>query len=139
MAKYAEQRQIEWGDCDAAGIVFYPNYFRWMDSVFHRFTQSLGFDQRTLAAQGYLGTPLVDVACTFRSPARYYETLAVSLGLCRVGGASLTLDYTFHVAERLVAEGREVRAFVAENDTSGISAKPPPNSIRIALEGALAP
>jgi len=21
---------IEWGDCDEAGIVFYPNYFYWL-------------------------------------------------------------------------------------------------------------
>lgn len=22
---------VEWGDCNPAGIVFYPNYFRWFN------------------------------------------------------------------------------------------------------------
>jgi len=24
---------VEFGDCDPAQIVFYPNYFRWMDAA----------------------------------------------------------------------------------------------------------
>ena len=27
------QRTVEWGDCDPAGIIFYPTYYRWMDAV----------------------------------------------------------------------------------------------------------
>lgn len=23
--------KVHWGDTDAAGIVFYPNYYKWMD------------------------------------------------------------------------------------------------------------
>jgi acyl-CoA thioesterase FadM len=26
---------VEWGDTDAAGIVFYPNYYRWFDRAAH--------------------------------------------------------------------------------------------------------
>ena len=29
--------RIEWGDCDPAGIVFFPNYSRWMDAASHHF------------------------------------------------------------------------------------------------------
>ena len=25
--------QVHWGDCDPAGIIFYPTYFRWMDAA----------------------------------------------------------------------------------------------------------
>jgi 4-hydroxybenzoyl-CoA thioesterase len=34
------QLHVKFGDCDPAGIVFYPNYFRWMDSVLHGYYQS---------------------------------------------------------------------------------------------------
>ena len=27
------QRTVEWGDCDPAGIIFYPTYYRWMDAA----------------------------------------------------------------------------------------------------------
>ena len=26
-------RTVEWGDCDPAGIIFYPTYYRWMDAA----------------------------------------------------------------------------------------------------------
>jgi acyl-CoA thioesterase FadM len=25
---------VAWGDCDPAGIVYYPNYFHWFDTIF---------------------------------------------------------------------------------------------------------
>ena len=28
---------VSFGDCDPAGIVFYPNFFRWFDRCFHHF------------------------------------------------------------------------------------------------------
>ena len=24
--------KVEWGDCDPYGIVFYPNFYKWMDN-----------------------------------------------------------------------------------------------------------
>ena len=36
------QLHVEFGDCDPAGIVFYPNYFRWMDVGTRRFFASCG-------------------------------------------------------------------------------------------------
>lgn len=136
MTDFCQAVTVQWGDCDAAGIVFYPNYFRWMDMAFHGWTRSLGFDQRTLAAEGLLGTPLVDAGCTFRSPARYYDALTVSLRLLRLGGSSLKLAYTFTSGDRVTVEGREVRAFVRETD-AGIVACPPPENVRTALAAAV--
>ena len=35
------QRTVEWGDCDPAGIIFYPTYYRWMDAAsWHLFEQA---------------------------------------------------------------------------------------------------
>lgn len=133
MGLFRAERLVEWGDCDAAGIVFYPNYFRWMDGTFHAFTRRLGFDQRSLMAGGLLGTPLVDAGCTFRSPARYYDTLGVSLSVTALGGSSLSLSYTFRVGDRVTAQGHEVRAFVAETDR-GIAARAMPDAVRAAVE-----
>jgi YbgC/YbaW family acyl-CoA thioester hydrolase len=137
MAVYVERRQVEWGDCDAAGIVFYPSYFRWMDAAFHRFTQALGFDQRTLAAEGLLGTPLVDASCRFVSPVRYYDPLDIAVRPVRLGRSSLAMAYDFRVGGRQVAEGAETRAFVAETE-GGLGARAMPEAVRAALAARLA-
>lgn len=134
MTPYVARRRVDWGDCDAAGIVFYPNYFRWMDSVFHELTESLGFDQRRLQAEFALfGTPLVDAGCTFKAPARYGDDLEIGVAVTRVGQSSLSLLYRFACTERAVAEGREARIFV-QASTSGLAKAPIPAPLRPKLE-----
>ena len=32
MLKNTRTIRIQWGDCDPAGIVFYPRYFEWFDA-----------------------------------------------------------------------------------------------------------
>ena len=35
--------RIEWGDCDPAGIVFYPRYFEWFDACAAALFEDAGF------------------------------------------------------------------------------------------------
>ena len=113
---FRSERDIEWGECDAMGIVFYPNFFKWMDATFHAFTRSEGFDQASLAADfGLAGTPLVDVGCRFLAPGRYHERLAVHMSVTRLGRSSLSLAYRFAIGDTRIAEGHETRAFVTSS------------------------
>lgn len=131
---FVQERIIEWGDCDAAGIVYYPNYFRWIDGTFHALGRAAGFDQTALARDyGLLGTPLVESGLRFVAPARYHEALRIEARITRLGGSGLTVDYVLAVGARRVAEGREGRAFAAEVD-GRLRAVPIPAPIRAALE-----
>ncbi len=62
------QRTVEWGDCDPAGIIFYPTYYRWMDAAsWHLFAQA-GYTAARMRAE-HLSLPLVHTECSFvRSP-----------------------------------------------------------------------
>ena len=35
--------QVRWGDTDAAGIVYYPNFYKWMDEATHEYFKKLVF------------------------------------------------------------------------------------------------
>lgn len=115
---FETERLVEWGDCDAAGIVFFPNFYRWIDGHYHRFTEACaGYDQRTLVADyGLLGTPLRDTGCTFFSPARFGDTLTIASTLTKLGTTSLSFAYVFSRGGTLVAKGRETRVMVREVD-----------------------
>lgn len=131
---FTTERMIEWGECDAAGVVFYPNYFKWMDGAFHAFSRSVGFDQSSLARDhGLAGTPLIESNCRFFAPARFYELLCVSARVEHVGATSLTLVYRFRIGDTYIAEGRETRGFVTRTG-EGIGKAPIPDSIRAELE-----
>lgn len=68
---------IEWGDCDEAGIVFYPNYFYWFDCTYQRWLRQYGLSQRELRRRFQSVTPLVDVGAQFVGPARYDDELSI--------------------------------------------------------------
>ena len=36
--------RVEWANCDAAGIIFNPHYYIWMDGGTHSMLQAAGFD-----------------------------------------------------------------------------------------------
>ena len=51
--------RIDWGDCDPARIVFYPNYFRWFDQATSRLFESVGLPWSVLFRSGDItGLPL---------------------------------------------------------------------------------
>ncbi|MCG8596081.1 MAG: acyl-CoA thioesterase [Kiloniellales bacterium] len=134
MAPFATSRGVDWGDCDPAGIVFYPAYFRWMDSAFHELTAALGFDQRRLEeAFGLQGTPLVDAGCAFKAPASYGDRLDIEVAVTRIGTSGISLCYRFRQDRRLVAEGREARVFVRMTE-KGIEKADIPAALRPGLE-----
>ncbi|MBJ3778303.1 acyl-CoA thioesterase [Acuticoccus mangrovi] len=139
MRDFTKSRIIEWGECDAAGIVYYPHYYMWMDNHFHAFGRSLGVDQRMLKeAYGLLGTPLVDTGCRFRAPATYGDELQVTLVLAAIGTSSLNLHYRFARGDTVTAEGRETRVFV-RSEGEGIVTAPIPEDVRAAFTPYLAP
>lgn len=131
---FNQQRIIEWGDCDAAGIVFYPNYFRWIDGCFHALGRAAGFDQMSLARDhGLVGTPLASSSLRFLSPGRYHDTLTIAATITRLGGSGLTVGYALSIDGRAVAAGEEVRVFAAA-DGDRLRPVPIPPVIRAALE-----
>jgi YbgC/YbaW family acyl-CoA thioester hydrolase len=132
-------RLVEWGDCDAAGIVYYPNYYRWMDAAFHALTATLGFDQRVLMERhGLLGTPLVDTGCSFAAPASFGDELTIAPRLAAIGTSSIALAYAITRGPTAIANGRETRVFVASVGDR-IEKAPIPAAVRAMLEPLLRP
>ena len=74
--------RIEWGDCDPAGIVFYPRYFAMFDaSTTYLMERAIGmakFDY--LKAYDFLGHPIVETRAIFRVPTRYGDEVTIEIG-----------------------------------------------------------
>ena len=131
---FSEQRRIEWGDCDEAGVVFYPNYFRWMDGTFHALCAAAGYDQRRLRSElGVFGTPLIDARATFRAPATFGQTFEAAVDVSRWGGTSITLSYRFVCESVVLVEGEEARVFVRREHNGRLVKTPVPEPFRNAI------
>jgi 4-hydroxybenzoyl-CoA thioesterase len=131
---------IAFGDCDPAGIVFFPNFLRWMDTASLSFFMQCGVPpwRELMKTRGIVGTPLLEINTKFHKAATYGETLLITthveewrnkviVQLHRVSRAGKD-----SAAEDLICEGREVRAFVKrdENDPDRLRAIPVPEDIR---------
>ena len=104
--------QVQWGDCDPAGIIFYPTYFRWMDAATWAFMDSVGFSPKRMRAE-HLSMPLVSADCQFISPALHGDRCEVRSRIARFGGAS------FVVAHEVVREDGGALAKGAETRVWG--------------------
>ena len=63
--------RIYWEDTDAGGIVYYANYFKFMERARTEWLRALGFEQQALREEHGLIFVVVDVEAHFRRPARY--------------------------------------------------------------------
>jgi YbgC/YbaW family acyl-CoA thioester hydrolase len=121
---FNDQFTIEWGDCDEAGIVFYPNYFYWFDCTFQRFLRARGLSQRELKKRFGGVTPLVQVGADFTAPARYDDVVATQARIESWDERRFRVAYQFTVGERPVAHGFEVRAWATIAETAASAAPP---------------
>ena len=104
---------IQFGDCDEAGIVFYPRYFYWMDSAFQGLLREHGWNQPKLRSLfGTIGTPLVKATASFVAPATYDDVLVVHSGVARWGNSSFDITYKGVVGGRHVFDGSETRVWM---------------------------
>ncbi|WP_213545710.1 acyl-CoA thioesterase [Vannielia litorea] len=107
---------ISFGHCDAAGIVYYPNYFRWFDRCFHTFLKERHGGHAALCQRlGARGIGLISADARFRSPALDGDVLRLEMRVGDWGRKSLRLDYRGSVGERLVIEGEELRGVFVDD------------------------
>ncbi|MCV0393793.1 MAG: acyl-CoA thioesterase [Rhizobiaceae bacterium] len=129
--------EIEWGDCDPAGIVFYPRYF----AMFDRSTallveravgvKKIGWRER----YGVIGIPMVDTAAKFIIPSKYGDVIEIETRATRLGRTSFDIEHIVRKGDAVAIEARETRVWagVDPDDPSRIKGVPLPAELVEAL------
>lgn len=90
---FATDVTVRFGDCDPAGIVFYPRYFEMFNNLVEDWcAQALGASFRELHMERGLGLPTVHIETSFVAPSELGEVLRAELRVLKIGGASVTLQ-----------------------------------------------
>lgn len=130
--------QINFGDCDPAGIVFYPNFSRWMDASSLNFFVACGVPiwSELVKTTGILGTPLLEINVKYANAAKYGETIRVTTSVDEWREKVFLQRHVITRGDALICEGREVRAFITKHpdDPTRIKAIPVPADIRARCE-----
>ncbi|NWG26195.1 MAG: acyl-CoA thioesterase [Pseudorhodoplanes sp.] len=133
MLKNSRTFRIEWGDCDSAGIVFYPRYFAMFDhSTSMLISAASGLTKFQLLQQHEsAGYPMVDTRAKFYKPCRYGDDVTIESEFTKVGKSSFEVHHRLMKDGEMALEGFETRVWVGKDpdDPNKIKAKPIPEDL----------
>jgi 4-hydroxybenzoyl-CoA thioesterase len=124
--------QIEWGDCDPAGIVFYPRYFAWFDACTAGHFAHAGLPKfQMLKTYGIVGIPMVDTRAKFILPSKFGDVVTVETRITAFRRSSFDVEHRLLKSGALAIEAGETRVWVARHpdDPDRIKARPIPEEV----------
>jgi len=109
--------RIEWGDCDPAGIVYFPRYFEFFDACTRALFERAGlFKRDMLKSYAIAGIPVVDLKARFMAPSRYGDDVAVDSSIASWGDSSFVVRHRLMKGDAMAVECFETRVWVAHPD-----------------------
>jgi 4-hydroxybenzoyl-CoA thioesterase len=90
---YRSEVLVRFGDCDPAGIVFYPRYLEIFNNIVEDWSrEGLHLSFPDLISRHGWGLPTVHLEVDFPAPSRFGELLTATLTVRSVGSSSVHLD-----------------------------------------------
>ena len=113
--------RIEWGDCDPAGIVYYPRYLAFFDACTSALIErALGMTkQQYLKAYDFGGHPLVNTHARFIIPTRFGDDVTIETRATDVRRSSFDVHHRLLKNGALAVEGFETRVWVQGDPAKG--------------------
>ena len=131
--------RIEWGQCDPAGIVFYPQYLIIFDTSTGWLFERTGLKPLAMRKKyGIVGIPIVVVGARFLVPCRFDDEVIVESEVGEWGRSSFTVRPRILKEGKLALEGFEKRVWAAPHPErpGAIQAQPVPAEIIASLSDA---
>ena len=106
--------KVRFGDCDPAGLVYYPVIFHYCHVAMEEFfAERCGTSYARLMAEERIGFPTVNVQSEFFVPLVYGDEAVVEVSVSRVGQSSVTFEYSVRRANDNTLCARSTQAQVA--------------------------
>jgi 4-hydroxybenzoyl-CoA thioesterase len=130
--------RIEWGDCDPAGIVYFPRYIEYFDACTVRLFEAAGFRKPEMLTRfGMAGYPMVELRNRFYIPSSFGEDVVVESTISEFGRTSFKVHHRLIKAgDQLGVEGFETRVWtVHDTENPGrLKSQPIPDEVKAAFE-----
>jgi acyl-CoA thioester hydrolase len=131
-------QRVAWGEIDALGHVNHTVFLRWFENARFAWFEHVGLAALMHAGAGRLGPILARVACDYRAPVRFPDTIRASVQCSELGVSSMTLRCRVgsQATQQIVAEGEVVVVWV---DYQTGKPEPVPEVIRAAIRALEGP
>ena len=138
--EYKIQRRVEFSETDAAGIVHFSNFFRYMEACEHAMFRSLGLSVDLVVDGVHYSLPRVNASCTYVAPLRFEDEFEVRLLVRQIRTRSLINDYVFTkldgVEPQCVAHGSITIVSTVKDETGALKAIEFPKDVARLLQPA---
>ena len=126
--------KIEWGQCDPAGIVFYPQFLIIFDTSTGLLFERTGLSASVMRKKyTIIGMPLVEQGTKFLRPCRFDDEIVVESEVEEWGRTSFTVRHRILNQGKLAVDGFEKRVWaILDPDQPGRSSpyRSPPKSLQ---------
>ena len=129
---FTTQLRVRWGEVDAQGVVFNPNYFVYADVAATEFFRAAGVMTDTYEDMGQ--SYVVDARASFRSSARFDDLLDIQVSVPRIGRSSYELRVDIRRGDDLLTEVSLTYVRALEGRSEPLS-----DAYRAMLEGVATP
>jgi YbgC/YbaW family acyl-CoA thioester hydrolase len=107
---------VRFGDCDPAGLVYYPVIFHYYHVAMEEFfAECCGIAYHQLMAKERIGFPTVNTQAEFFVPLLYGDEAEIEVSVSRTGRSSATFEYVIRRASDAVMCARSTNIQVAMN------------------------
>ncbi len=129
---YSKDLFVRFGDCDPAGIVFYPKYLEIFNEMVEDWCRGeLHFSFFEIVAQCGWGLPTVHLEVDFLAPSHFGETVNAALILRKVGKTSIGVDIVLRGPDKAVrVKGKVVLVLIDRRTNRAIDL---PDDVRARL------
>ncbi len=133
-AEFQMTRRVQFAETDLAGVLYFANYYRYMEEVEHAFWRSVGCSVITKMDGREVSWPRVKTSMEYFAPARFEDELGLLLSITNVSDRSMSLEVDFRRGDEKIAVGKTkaVCCSMIDGRFSSIAIPPP---LRAALEG----
>ena len=117
MHKMETRLRVRYAETDQMGIVYYANYFVWMEVGRVAYCRDAGFNYRDMEREGGVVLTVTEAKCRYRSAARFDDEIRVQTWLTEARSRTVRFAYEMHRASdsRLLVTG-ETLHLVCDRD-----------------------
>ena len=128
---FSTRIKVRFGDCDPAGLVYYPVIFHYCHIAMEEFfAERCGIPYHKLMADEHIGFPTVNTRAEFFVPLVYGDEVEIEVSITRIGKSSVTFEYNIRRAIDAMLCAHSINVHVSMNLDSR-SAVPVPERYRL--------
>jgi 4-hydroxybenzoyl-CoA thioesterase len=124
--------RVEWGDCDPAGIVYYPRYCAYFDNCTSALFGKAGLPKHEMLKKyAIIGIPMVDLKVRFLAASRFGEEVVIESSITEWRKSSFYVHHRLLKGDVLAVECFEIRVWAVRSPENPemIKAQPVPREV----------